>query len=418
MRTGWRQCTLGEALTLQRGFDLPERQRRPGTVPVVSSSGVTGWHDTAKVRAPGVVTGRYGTLGDVFYVKEDFWPLNTALYVRDFKGNHPRFIHYLLHYYLGMLKLAQHNAASVLPGVNRNALHRLVVSLPPLPIQRSIAGILTAYDDLIENATRRIANLEERARLLYDEWFVKFRFPGHERVRLVESAVGMVPQGWEVRSLGDICSITMGQSPSSTFYNQGGNGLPFHQGVSDFGSRFPTDRVYCTLEHRVAHAGDILFSVRAPVGRLNLSLKKIVIGRGLCAIRSKNEGQRFIFQQLKQQFQEEDTIGNGSIFRAVTKDEVYNLKLLWPPSDILCAFDAHLQPIFALLESLSRENTALRQTRDRLLPGLVAGEIDVAGRRAGEAPEMASVLARRVAEAAGHVEPVGDEGMGWDSLWE
>src|SRR5581483_6787149 len=199
-RNDWKACTLGEVLTLQRGFDLPERERQSGNVPIISSSGVTGYHNVAKVRAPGVVTGRYGTLGGVFYLKEDFWPLNTSLYVRDFKGNDPLFISY----FLRTLNLAHQNAAGAVPGVNRNALHMLAVKVPSLPIQRQIASILSAYDTLIENNTRRIANLEERARLLYEEWFVKFRFPGHEGVKLMESELGMVPQGWAVVKLGDI----------------------------------------------------------------------------------------------------------------------------------------------------------------------------------------------------------------------
>jgi type I restriction enzyme, S subunit len=92
----WRDCTLGDVVKLQRGHDLPDRLRREGSVPVVSSSGVTGRHSEAKAESPGVVTGRYGTIGEVFFVEEPYWPLNTALYVVDFKGNDPRFVSYLL----------------------------------------------------------------------------------------------------------------------------------------------------------------------------------------------------------------------------------------------------------------------------------------------------------------------------------
>src|SRR5438445_1774088 len=88
----WPEVTLGEVITLKRGYDLPAEDRKPGRIPVVSSSGVTGAHDVAKVKAPGVVTGRYGTLGNIFYLTRDFWPLNTALYVENFKGNYPKFV--------------------------------------------------------------------------------------------------------------------------------------------------------------------------------------------------------------------------------------------------------------------------------------------------------------------------------------
>ncbi len=157
--TGWKHCSLGDVLTLQRGFDLPERNRQEGNVPIGSSSGISGYHNVAKVCSPGVVTGRYGTLGEVFYIREDFWPLNTTLYVRDFKGNDPLF----LSYFLRTLNLAHQNVAGAVPGLNRNALHLLPVSIPPLASQLKIAAILSAYDDLIENNTHRIAILEETA---------------------------------------------------------------------------------------------------------------------------------------------------------------------------------------------------------------------------------------------------------------
>jgi type I restriction enzyme, S subunit len=92
----WQETTLGEVVELKRGYDLPKQARSSGNVPLVSSSGVTDHHSRAMVKGPGVVTGRYGTLGQVFYIKEDFWPLNTTLYVRDFKGNDPRFLSYFL----------------------------------------------------------------------------------------------------------------------------------------------------------------------------------------------------------------------------------------------------------------------------------------------------------------------------------
>ncbi len=167
----WRDQTLGEVLTLQRGFDLPARDRVDGPVPIVSSSGVTGRHNVGKVDPPGVVIGRYGTLGQVHWVTERYWPLNTALWVKDFKGNDPRFVSYLLR-----TVSADGSAASAVPGVNRNHLHRLPVRIPSVPTQRRIAAMLAAFGDLIEVNERRIAVLEDLARSLYHEWFVRFRF--------------------------------------------------------------------------------------------------------------------------------------------------------------------------------------------------------------------------------------------------
>jgi type I restriction enzyme S subunit len=149
----WKACRLGDVMTLKRGHDLPEHSRQEGDVPVVSSSGITGRHKESKATAPGVVTGRYGTIGEVYFLQEDFWPLNTALYVIDFKGNDPRFSSYFLR---NVLKGYQSEKAAI-PGVDRNVLHEIKVHLPSLPEQLRITEILSTYDDLIDNNRRLCA---------------------------------------------------------------------------------------------------------------------------------------------------------------------------------------------------------------------------------------------------------------------
>lgn len=146
MPESWEVVNLGEVLELKRGFDLPSQDRRPGNVPIVSSSGITGTHVKAMVRGPGVVTGRYGTLGQVYYLEEDFWPLNTSLYVRDFKGNDPLFTCYLLQ----TLEYGGHNDKSAVPGVNRNSLHIIPVGKPHLEEQKGIAATLRLIDSRVE----------------------------------------------------------------------------------------------------------------------------------------------------------------------------------------------------------------------------------------------------------------------------
>lgn len=194
---------LGELITLQRGYDLPESQRRPGDVPVVGSAGINGYHDTARAKAPGVTLGRSGaSFGKVSFVRKDFWPHNAALFVTDFKGNDPLFIRYLLE----SLDFSSLNSGSAQQSLNRNYVYGISVRKFDLPAQRRIAGILSAYDDLIENNQRRIKILEQMARSLYREWFVNFRFPGHEKVPLVDSPLGKIPKGWEVKLVKDILS--------------------------------------------------------------------------------------------------------------------------------------------------------------------------------------------------------------------
>jgi type I restriction enzyme M protein len=187
--TGAMKKPFREFVTLQRGFDLPRTEMRDGPFPVVGSTSIIGYHDKFKVNPPGVVTGRSGSLGTVQFLRERYWPHNTSLWVKDFKENDPRFVYYQLQ----DLDFARFNAGAGVPTLNRNHLDTLEVDVPPLPVQRRIAGTLSAYDELIENSQRRIRILEAIARALYREWFAHFRFPGHEKVPLVGSPLGEIP---------------------------------------------------------------------------------------------------------------------------------------------------------------------------------------------------------------------------------
>jgi len=138
----WEFKAMGDIITLKRGYDLPADERLAGGVPVISSSGISGYHKETKVCGPGVVTGRYGTLGEVFFIERDFWPLNTTLYVRNFKNNDPKFISYFLKLHLAVY---QSDALSI-PGINRNFVHKLLCAAPPLPEQHRIAAVLSTID--------------------------------------------------------------------------------------------------------------------------------------------------------------------------------------------------------------------------------------------------------------------------------
>jgi len=225
----WRACPLGEVIELKRGYDLPQQDRRHGPVPVVSSSGVIDHHTQAMVKGPGVITGRYGTLGQVFYIERDFWPLNTTLYVRDFKGNDPRFISY----FLRCLDFLAYSDKAAVPGLNRNHLHQARVIVPTdVAEQRAIAHILGTLDDKIELNRRMSETLEAMARALFKAWFVDFEpvrakmegrwrrggtlpgLPAHLYDlfpdRLVDSELGEIPEGWGVGPLNDFFSVGLG----------------------------------------------------------------------------------------------------------------------------------------------------------------------------------------------------------------
>ena len=205
---GWRAGQLGDFIELKRGYDLPSRERRDGPFPIVSSSGPSGTHVEAKVKGPGVVTGRYGTIGQVFFIEGDYWPLNTALYVRDFKGSDPRFVSY----FLWSIDFFKYVDKAAVPGVNRNHVHLEEVAFPPLAEQRRIAAILGALDDKIELNRKMNRTLEEMAQALFKSWFIDF--DGHDD--LVDSDVGPVPRGWTVKPIGDAVRVVGGSTPSTT----------------------------------------------------------------------------------------------------------------------------------------------------------------------------------------------------------
>jgi len=287
-----------------------------------------------------------------------------------------------IHFVKYCLDLMRNRFLSVSRGATQDnlSLDKLLsfpILAPDVDKQRRIGAMLSAYDELMENSQRRIRILESMARTLYREWFVHFGFPGHEKLPRAASALGDIPQGWEVKKLKDVCRLTMGQSPKSEFYNETGEGKPFHQGVTDFGGRFPTDRLFCTAEGRIAEAGDILFSVRAPVGRMNIADKEIIIGRGLSAIRHSDGHQAFLWEQLRNRFTEEDMMGNGAIFAAVTKDDMQGIEVLCPPQPLVGSVQNHFIPIHKEIETLTRQIQNLGRTRDLLLPRLLSGQIDV-----------------------------------------
>uniref|UniRef100_UPI00286B791D restriction endonuclease subunit S n=1 Tax=Chamaesiphon sp. VAR_48_metabat_135_sub TaxID=2964699 RepID=UPI00286B791D len=242
-----------------------------------------------------------------------------------------------------------------------------------LSIQNKIAAVLSAYDDLIENNDRRITLLEKMAEEIYREWFVRLRFPGFDRVTFHKG----IPEGWEMAKLENIASFLMGQSPKSEFYNNLGDGLPFHQGVGTYGSRFPRKEVYCSVKGRLANKGDILFSIRAPVGRLNIADCEMVIGRGLASIRHKKDCNSYLFYLLKNNFSDEDIIGNGSIFNSVGKDELLSFQILNPPNHIVKEFNRIAEKIDLQIENFYKTVDALKQTRDRLLTRLISGKLSV-----------------------------------------
>ena len=393
---GWEAVDLGDVVTLKRGYDLPAKQRRAGSVPVVSSSGVTGFHDEAKVDPPGVVTGRYGTLGEVFYVDEPFWPLNTTLYVQDFKGNDPHFVSY----FLREQGFGQRSGAAAVPGVNRNALHRLPVLRPPLEDQLRIAAVLAAYDELIENNTRRIQILEEMAQAIYREWFVEFRYPGHEDVPLVDSDLGPIPQTSRVVTVSDLAvdqayAVTSGPFGSKLgrkdYVSSGvpvirGANLSVGGGFRDSGFVYVTEEKADDLRSSLAGPGDIVVTQRGTLGQVgripeDCRFPRYVLSQSQMKVTvdGREASSHYLYAVLRSP-EATERIQNMAMSAGVPHINLTMLRdfrVVLPHREVQRAFESVAGPMLDLVDNLQLSTKRLRTTRDLLLPRLISGEVDV-----------------------------------------
>ena len=318
-----------------------------------------------------------GTIGIPYIIKKKdcfYFKDGNLTWFRDFReGLNSKYLYYWIKSSEGTGTLYNTTIGSSQKALTISALKNIKVSLPPRSVQDKIVEVVSVYDDLIENNQKQIKLLEEAAQRLYKEWFVDLRFPGHENTKIVDG----VPEGWNEKTLSQVADVIMGQSPKSEFYNSEKKGLPFHQGVGSYGVRFVMDDIYSTSYTRIAEPNSILFSVRAPVGRLNVTKNKIVIGRGLAAINQTDGCQSYLYYLLKNRFFKDNIVGNGSIFASVSKDELLNQKFLIPERNLMMQFEKIVSQMDKQIENLDSKNKKLIEARDRLLPKLMSGEVEV-----------------------------------------
>jgi type I restriction enzyme, S subunit len=305
-------------------------------------------------------------------------------------------------------------------------------SLPPLLIQRKIASILSAYDELIENNMRRIAILEEMARMLYHEWFVNFRFPGYEQVTMVESELGMIPEGWEVRAIGDVAganllSIQNNNEPEEIYYVDIASVQP---GQITNAELMPFQQAP-NRARRVVRHGDIIWSMVRP-NRKSYSIiisppENLIVSTGFAVISAQSIPYTYLYLAIST----DDFVtylanhASGSAYPAVSAKDFLVARLLIPSEDLLNKFHSVIESKLLQKQILLRKNANLRRTRDLLLPKLISGEIDVAGwvegdgeiEEMGEMEEAVAVGATMMAKEVGPVAPVDARSLEQRSLW-
>ena len=391
---------LGNVVNFKRGYDLPESARRPGSNPVISSAGISGYHDEYKVRGEGVVTGRYGTLGEIYYCNGKYWPHNTALYVTDFKGNVPKYVYYLLTC-LGRLTTGD---KSTVPGVNRNDLHELAIPVINNKVtQKRIADALSVIDAKIELNNRINAELEALAKTIYDYWFVQFDFPDDNGHPYKTSGGGMVynatlkreiPVGWSARSLGEVISRSgTGLNPRDNFeLGRGGNYYVTIKNVSngrivldDKCDRIDDEALKIIDRRSQLQSGDVLFTSIEPVGVTYLIHEKPAnwnINESVFTIRSDTKmiSPEYLLLLLSSKEMKAFTKNSstGSIHKGIRHAVLKSFNLAYANKRLVDDFSVVLKPILKKMHVLDNENQQLTQLRDWLLPMLMNGQVRVA----------------------------------------
>ncbi|WP_051209986.1 restriction endonuclease subunit S [Gelidibacter mesophilus] len=397
MKKGWKQVKIGDLGKVITGNTPPKKDpsnygsEYPFIKPTDMDLGrryVTNWEENYSEKAfkkyknsyippkaTGVVT--IGTVGEKMFQADRYCFTNQSVNVVIANDKYDDdFIYYLLKINLPKVENANPGTASGRHHVSKSNFCAIKITVPESKeTQRRIASILSAYDELIENNLKRIKLLEEQAQQTYEEWFVRFKFPGYEDVA-IDGESGL-PVGWERKNLVECANLVMGQRPKSEFYNYEEMGLPFHQGVKDYGFRFPTNSSWSTRGNRIAEEDSILFSVRAPVGRINIAIEKLIIGRGLASINHRKGWNSFLLYQLKSIFYQEDLMGGGAIYNSVTKKDVERIQIVQATEEINSQFNNLSSKIDKQIKNLTLQNQLLKEARDILLPRLMSGMIDV-----------------------------------------
>ena len=345
-----------------------------------------------RLRPGDIVYGRRGDIGRQALIteRESGWLCGTGC-LRITPGNSvvdSKWLHYYLRDSQVIAFIAQQAVGATMPNLNTSILRSIPIRFPDLPTQRRIASILSAYDDLIENNTRRIAILEDMARRIYEEWFVRFRFPGHDQVKRVESELGLIPEGWKVQTVGQTFQILGGGTPSkaeSAYWEGGTINWYSPTDLTRAGTSFMEQSADRITELGLAKSSAKLFppmsvmlTSRATIGVVAVNTNKACTNQGfITCLPNSDYPLWLLYHWLKANVETFIGLGTGATFKEITKGTFKGIRLLVPPQDLVGAFSSTAEQLMLLSLNLQRKNRNLRATRDLLLPKLISGELDV-----------------------------------------
>lgn len=364
-------------IKLNRGFDLPNDKIIDGDYPVVASTQIKSFHRDFKIKAPGVVTGRSGSLGKVQYIIEDFWPLNTTLYVKDFKNTYPLYANY----FLKTMHLENYNSGSGVPTLNQNHLHNMKIKIHDKINQQRVSNLLYEYDKLIENNNKRIELLEKIAQEIYKEWFVRMNFPGHQKAKFNKG----IPDGWKFVELKSFGRVVTGKTPSTVVNEYFGGEVPFIKTPDMHGNIFILE----TDETLTKFGADSQKGCWIPANSICVNCIGAKSGSVSIIIEPSQTNQQIHSIKLKKIYDLEfvyfaakdlkDTIelfgATGATMTNLSKGKFEKLKILYSDKKNVVAFNSLVSPMFREIKLLGKANINLISTRDLLLPRLMSGEL-------------------------------------------
>lgn len=425
MSSKFYNTTIGEQITLQRGFDITKKEQEEGIVPVVSSGGVSSYHNRSKVNGPGVILGRKGTLGTVFFIEEDYWPHDTTLWVKDFKGNNPSFVYYFFKNISKQLKSMDVGAAN--PALNRNHIHPLEVTWPRYDIQEHISKILSSLDRKIKNNDKINQTLEQIAQTLFKSWFVDFEpvkakmatleaggsqedatlaamtaISGKDADALMvferehpeqyaelkamaelfpsaiqDSELGEIPKGWHHGPLSSIATFAEGKVDVSSLtpetYISTENMLENRAGIST-ASSLPS--VNSVPEFRCGHV--LISNIRPYFKKIWLARFNGGRSADVLAFEARDSVTvEYVYNLLYQEtfFNFMMLTSRGVKMPRGDKKAIMGWQCVLPDKKISDAFSKAVGKYYSFIEINNVQNKTLTQLRDTLLPKLISGEI-------------------------------------------
>ena len=390
---GLKKVKIGEVLELQRGYDLPSSMMKNGDVLVAGSNGIIGKHNVERSNTPCITVGRSGSVGKVHYYDLPTWAHNTALFVKDFKGNDPKYLYYFLKN-LHLDKMFS-SESSVVPSLDRKVVHSLVVPFHyNVTEQNQIAQVLSLIDKKIALNRAINQNLEALAKQLYDYWFVQFDFPNEEGKPYKSSGGAMVwneklkreiPEGWFASNICKIADILSGGTPSKAVAEYWKDGvIPFFGPTDCNGNVFQIDTADHITQEGLEHCasslfeeGTIIITARGSIGKLVIVGTPMAMNQSCYALQSKEGEYEYLYFLTIQLIECLKAKGSGSVFKSIIASDIETSLLCIANAGTITQFCTTISPLLQKIKQNTLEILELTKQRDELLPLLMNGQVSL-----------------------------------------